>query len=271
MDAACRHVRETSTSATQSAVCMVLQQDGSVGGAATLWQIAASLVSSVQSGGTCACGLTAANFIDSEQFVRGWMRQQDYEFVRVSFFDSGTGTPVPLCKWIEQSLAAQHQEPGKPDLSGSKPRFVVIDSLSLALMYYSTREVLAALHSLQADVRVAGIVTLLCTGIHTQQEIDAMRSAATCEVLLRPINQLTDMVASTSGQCIHVEAVTSTLRHSGRRRARQAKAHLSASFSVDNEVMSMRWRKKMCLIMIFFSCIMLVGHFGCCTSTLSPR
>jgi len=196
MEVAARHLREARAAPAPAPTCLVLQQPDSVGGAALLWQLAAAVAADG------ASRVLALTLVDPEPYVRGWLPQERQGAVSVVPLRAGSSLR-------KQALAALPAGPGV---------HVFVDSLSLALMCWPASEVAAALLELAEHAVVAGMASLLCTGLHSQRELDLARSLATCEVLLRPPKQLqADVMASSIGCTAHVEAVTSTLRHSGAR------------------------------------------------------
>lgn len=204
METAIRHLRDGRQGRPQAPLHLLIQQADSLGGAAMLSAMLAAILDSITQGRVDAAAALALTFVETECTLRRRHPATAQARLQVA--------PHAACdsfhRFAQQALL-QTSAPGGQV-------YVVIDCLSTALMYHAPADVLQALRALQASPRVAGILTLIVPELQPQAHVDTVRALATCETLLRPVthSQATVLLAAT-GRHVHLEAVTSSLRHSG--------------------------------------------------------
>lgn len=215
METAIRHLRDGRQGRPQAPLHLLIQQADSLGGAAMLSAMLAAILDSVSQGRVDAAAALALTFVETECTLRRRHPATAQAQLHVA--------PYAACdsfhRFAQQALLQTAAPAAVTPQSCSTPGgqvYVVIDCLSTAFMYHAPGDILQALRALQASPRVAGILTLIVPELQPQAHVDTVRALATCETLLRPVthSQATVLLAAT-GRHVHLEAVTSSLRHSG--------------------------------------------------------
>jgi hypothetical protein len=124
------------------------------------------------------------------------------------------GDKLHFQKHIEQALhnVASAGTDGAPQ----QPPVLVIDCLDLAIAYCGIRQVTAALNAVIHARAASGVAALLHAHLHPASIVASVQQLATCCVALKGVSTLqADVIKSACGRTVHVEALATTLRHSG--------------------------------------------------------
>jgi hypothetical protein len=120
-------------------------------------------------------------------------------------------------KWDCQSLFEYFQEGverARCDYP-TKRIFIFIESVSAYLLSYPYYDVVGAISRISRNSDVYGIIGV-CNGQHCKSRIIALKSIATCEVLLKAVNSVqSEVMLRQSEQKVQIEVFVTTLRHSG--------------------------------------------------------
>jgi hypothetical protein len=220
--AAARHIHTRGEAASaRPPFCCVVTQQSAVGGPAALWQVLANSQTQAaeqQHGGKSPAAPAHIMHFFSKPSAK---RCEDLGLRATA----ACWTPYPACssgvldfeQWIASALAGGHPQASADACScDAEQTLLVIDCLDAAILYHGHLSILRSLQSLLHSRRVSGVLTQLNAACHPPAVVASVQQLATCMLVIKPASSLqSDIVKSQCGRAVHVEAVATTLRHSG--------------------------------------------------------